>query len=383
MPSSLRSVLLGLIALLGATSFVPPAAMAQEAGLGGGSDLRAGSIVALPTGASVPAVHHVFADNPEDDAIDVEFRAEAPSGIEITPEQARLRIPPGESVKDPFSITVADAMPPGDHEVTVQLVRTDIQTQPGQLTNIPAVGVTFTIRVVGDSATVTVRAVSAQSGTPVDGTLTLSALTEPTTPFEVARAAGSELVARVAPGDYEAAYLLDGRELAAQRLEATGADTSLTLEVDTVSFVLVAAQPVKEDDKVVVSDLVASVENHLRPIEGPVTIRVIVHRDDGVVETVTLDELNGLPLGITEAELAYRPAEGFSAGTYRFVFELASDDFTLRAADKPTFDVGGSNSLLAVVGIGVGAAAGVAAGWILLRRIRRGVLPSRVPNARR
>lgn len=383
MPSSPRFVLLALVALLGVTSFVPRSAVAQEAGLGGGSDLRAGSIVALPTGASVPPIHHVFADNPEDEAIEVEFRAEAPSGIEITPEHVRLRIPPGESVNDPFSITVADAMPPGDHEVTAQLVRTDIQSRAGQVTNVPAVGVTFTIRVVGDSATVTVRAVSAQSGTPVEGTLALSALTEPTTPFEVARSSGSELVARVAPGDYEATYLLDGRELAAERLSVTGADTSLTLEVDTVSFVLVAAQPVEEDGKIVVSDLVASVENHLRPIDGPVTIRVIVHRDDRVVETVTLDELDGLPLGITEAEHPYRPAEGFSDGTYRFVFELVSNDFTLRAGDEPTFEVGGSNSLLVGAGIGVGAAGGVAAGWILLRRIRRGVLPAPFANAGR
>lgn len=147
---------------------------------------------------------------------------------------------------------------------------------------------------------------------------------------------------------------------------------TVRLAVETASFVRVAARPVKEDGKVVVADLVASVENHLRPIEGGVTIRVVVQRDDRVVETVTLDELDGLPLAVTEAKLPYRPPDGFPAGTYRFVFELATDEFTLRAGDEPVFEVGGPRSPLAVVGIGVGAAGGVAAGWILLRRMRRG-----------
>lgn len=373
-----------LVALLGV---VPPAlrvATAQDVRLGGGSDIPAGSVLPLPPGATVPPLHHVFADNPESRPIEVEFRADAPTGIEVTPEQPRLRIPPGESAKDPFSITVVETMPPGDHEITVQLVRSDVRARPGELTNIPAVGTTFTVRVTGEAATVEVTAVSVQTGAPVEGTLTLAAVTGTGPALEVARAVGSELRATVAPGTYEAAYVFEGRRLASEQLMVAADETaSVVLNVETVSFVLVTARPVKEDGKVVVADLVASVENHLRPIEGDVTIRAVVHRDGEVMETVALDERDGLPLGVTEAKLPYRPADGFPGGTYRFTFELVTDEFNLRAGDEPGFEVGGPRSLLATAGIGVGAAAGVAAVWILVRRMRRGVVPGRRPSAGR
>src|SRR6185436_15690975 len=115
---------------------------------------------------------------------------------------------PGASTKDFFSILLDPAVPPGDHTVTVQLIRSDIDAQPGQVTNIPAVGTSFTIRVTGASATVTVEATSVESGLAVDGTLVLASGSG--TAFEIDRQDGSTFTHTVAPGRYRASFMLDG-----------------------------------------------------------------------------------------------------------------------------------------------------------------------------
>lgn len=325
------------VAAIVVVSGVP--ARAQDVSLGGGSDIRDGAVLQIAQGTSIPAIHHVFADNLEDEPVEVEFRAEAPRGIEIRPERESLRIDPQTSVEDRFAISVDDTVVPGDHTVTVQLVRSDIRARPGTITNIPAIGTTFTLRVVGEVGTAVVTAVSAESGQPVQGTLTLASLAE-ADPFQVASTQGSTLRTDVAPGDYEAAYTLAGRELARAPLRVEAGQTAETvLEVDTVAFALVAAEPVTEGGKVLLADLVAAVDNHLRALSGPVTIRAQVHHDGELVDTAVLDELDGLPRGVSEATLSYRPEDGFKPGTYRFVFELVTEQFTIQAGDEPVVDV--------------------------------------------
>lgn len=339
----MRRITPAAVLLAGLLGLVTAPARAQDASLGGGSDIRSGTVVEVAAGTVIPPLHHVFADNPDDQPIEVEFRAEAPPGVEITPAGTQFRIAPGDSVTVPFAISVDEVVAPGDHPVTVQLLRSDIDAEPGQITNIPAIGTTFTLRVVGEAATITVRSRSEQSGHPVAGTLTLAAVTGPAATFEVARVDGTELSARVAPGSYRAAYLLAGRELASADTQVSaGATEQIVLEVRSVSFVLVSARPVKEDGKVVVADLVASVENHLQPLEGPVALGATVLRDGQEVDSIVLDELDGLPIGVTEATLTYRPPEGFPQGTYRFEFTLTTPEFTLTGPEEPSFTVAGN-----------------------------------------
>lgn len=326
----------------------------------------------------MPPVHHLFADNPEPHPIDVAFRTEAPAAIRITPEREHVRIPPGEGVRVRFSIAVADAAAPGDHRVTVQLVRTDIEAKPGQIISIPAIGTSFTVRVRGESAAINVSAVNAQNGRPVEGTLTLAARAGPNAFFEVARRDASELQATVAPGDYRAAYLLSGREMAADKVRVEANETAaVRLEVDTVSFVTVAAKPVKEGDRIAVAELVAAVENHLAPMAGPAVIRAHVHHNRKQLETVTLQQLDELELGVTEAKLTYRPARGFLPGEYRFVFELTTPQLTLRAAKVARFtaDRGQSLPLVLVYATFAALAVGLAVWLLARRRARAGGVP--------
>lgn len=349
---------------------------AQEKGddvtLGGGSDIRSGTVIAVPAGATIPALHHVAADNPGPTPIDVEFRSEAPPGISIEPTIERTTIPPGGDIRVQFAIRVAAGVVPGDHRVTAQLVRSDVTAEPGRVTNVPAVGTTFTLRTGGESAAISVRSIGAQTGQPVEGTLSVAYLDPPAKPFEVERAEGTTLTAQVAaPGRYEVAYTLDGTRLASDEVSVVpGEDLAVTLAVDSVSFVSASAEPQREGGAIVVADLRASVQNHLGTIAGPLALKVEVHRDGTLLDEVELERLDALDEGVTEAELTYRPDDGFRPGEYRFEFVLASDDFNIRYTKTPSFEVPAPFPWLiaAVVAAALVATAALIRAW---RRRRR------------
>jgi hypothetical protein len=378
-----------LIVSLALITCVPAVAQAAVPGemLGGGSDIPGGSVIELTSGAMVGPTHHMFADNPGTEPIEVEFRADASPGIEIIPELDRFTLQPGASTKDFFSIVLDAAVPPGDHAVTVQLARSDIAVEPGAVTNIPAIGTSFTIRVVGDSATITVDATSAESGRPVDGTLVLAALTGTGTSFEVGRHEGATFTHTVAPGRYRASYTLDGRELAFGEADVAADQTvTIDLDVNTVSFVVVSARPVEEDGRVVVADLSASVDNHLRPIAGNITIQALVFHDGQHVDTATLHQSGHLAIGVTEATLVYRPQAGFQPGAYRFEFEVVTDEFTLRSSTESTFTVPQPSltdtAFYVAVAIAAGLIAAIGAAVLTIRRAgrrRRGMARDQSP----
>ena len=108
---------------------LPLVAQAQENGeerLGGGSDISSQVIVELPQGGSIPPIHYIFVDNPADEPIEVEFRAEAPPGIDIEPEWEQATIPANGKVENHFTVSVSMATAAGDYPVVVQLIRSDI-----------------------------------------------------------------------------------------------------------------------------------------------------------------------------------------------------------------------------------------------------------------
>lgn len=366
--------LLAAVVFVGVWGSAAGAQTDDEATLAGSTDIPGGSVITLAQGTSIPPLHHVIAENLEDQPIQVRFEATPPPGVDITPEQTDYTIPAGGKVEARFAITVGTVVPPGDYPIVVQLVRSDIEPVPGQVTNVPAIGARFTLQVTGDAAAVTVRAISKVNGQPVEGTLVVSAVLDGGAAFEVTRTLGSSLSTTVAPGTYKAAFLLAERELASRQVQVAANQTAeAVLEVETVSFVLVDAQPVKEDGKIVTADLVASVQNQVTPIEGEVTLRAQVFRGDHKIDTITLDQFPTLPSGVTEANATYRPDQGWKTGTYRFTFELVTPQFTLRAASQPTINVPKPFPLLRTVLLVVAAALvllAVPTGLWLRRRTR-------------
>ena len=310
---------------------------AQDGGLslGGGSDISAGTVLSLPPGGGIGAIHHLTADNPTDQPLQVDFRAESPLGIQVVPSLERATIAPGRSVRVPFALEVAASMTAGDHVVNVQLVRSDVPATPGVVTSVPAVGTTFTVRVTGSTGTLVVRAVSAETGAPADGTISIHAVDASDRTLEVARVEDSELSQVVAPGVYRASYRLGGTEMASQRVTvAEGGSATATLAVRSVSFVAGSARAGRQHGAVVVADLTASVENRVGPIEGEVALVARIRHDDGPPEVATLQRFDGLPTGLTETTVTWHPADGFEPGTYRFEFQLVTSAFTISHAGQ-------------------------------------------------
>jgi hypothetical protein len=229
---------------------------------------------------------------------------------------------------------------PGEYPVVIQLVRSDIESEPGRITSVPAIQAAFTVEVTGEAATVTVRSVSAHSGEPVAATITLAARHGDQGWFQVDRVEGTTLESEVAPGEFRAAVLLGEREVAAEEFTVE-ADQNLevVMDVETVSFVLAAVKPTEEDGRLVVADLVASVNNETEPISGDNLLQATVSHDGVEVDTVILDELSEVPAGITEAAVTYRPEDGWQEGTYHFLFELVTPAFTLTAPDQAVLEV--------------------------------------------
>lgn len=308
----------------------------------------------LPQGGRLPPIHYIFADNPADTPIEVEFRGEAPIGITIEPEWETKAISANGRVDNYFAVSVTSAMANGRYPVVVQLVRSDIEEVPGQITSIPAIQTTFTVHVTGAAATVTIRSVSALTGQPVPGTITLGSEGSGGT-FEINRAQGSVMEARVAPGDYRAAFLLGEREIAAEDFTVEeNQEIEVVLEVETISFVVAAIRPAEENGRPVVVDLIASVNNEAGIVLGPTSLRTRVLHNGVEVDSVTLKEIGDLPVGLTEAVIPYRPQDGLQPGTYVFVFELDTPEFILTAPEQSSLDVPPLSGLGRIIGWAVG-----------------------------
>lgn len=356
----------------------------SDARLGGGSDIPPEVTVRLPQGGSLPPVHVIYADNPTDEAIEVEFRAEAPMGILVEPEWDEKTVPAQGSVANPFSVRVGPGVAPGEYPVVLQLVRSDIESEPGRITSIPAIQTVFTVEVTGEAATVTVRSVSVHSGEPVAATITLSARDGERGWFEVDRTEGHTLESRVAPGEYRAAVLLGEREMATEEFTVEADQThDVVIEVETVSFVVAAVRPVEEMGRLVVAELVASVNNETEPIPGPNLLQATVSHGGVEIDTITLDELSEVSAGITEATVTYRPDDGWQEGIYRFVFELVTPAFTLAASDQAVLEVPamGFDPLAFLVALDIREAIALAAaallGLVLVERLIRYLIKRR------
>lgn len=369
-----------LTALLGAVLLVacsagPASAQAPgEESIGGGSDLGGGLVLELPRGGELPPLHHIFASNTTARPVKIQWDAEAPQGITVTPEVERFTLQKGETRRVHFAVKVSGDMAPGDYRVEIELQRADIEQVPGQVVIRPAVAQELTVRVTGEAAVVEVQAVDDESRQPVKGTVALfrvAAVEGGTRPFEVKREVeASSLSARVSPGEYEAQFLLGQLVLARAPVSAVGNETAkITLQVKTISFASADYVETRNKGDLVFIQLVANVDNKLAAVPGA-TLSAGIRRDGKLIDTEELGSYPELPIGVTEAKEQYVPAEGWKPGRYQVRFRLTSPTLDLQQNARPLVVVGGSSFPWAVVA-GVVIVAVVMVLFMLRRRRRR------------
>lgn len=321
---------------------------ADDLTLAGGSDFAAGSSVEMPQGSKIPPIHYIYLVNETDRPIPVVWQAFTPRGIELTPEATSFTLGVGETRTTRFTVSTDNQIAPGTHPVTAQFARTDVPpNKNGEITQVPAIATEFNVIVSGDSGVIEARAVSKQDGTPVLGDLTLYAVDAGPSFFAIAETNGSFLSERVAPGNYEARFSLGSTILATGQAKVANRRTEkITLAVDTLFFNSAGADPRIIDGEVVAAELSAGFDNQYRPIPGPVKLVANVTRDDQLIETFLIEKWKRLEKGTEEPTNTYIPSDGWSAGTYRFSFEIQTPGFTVEAVDDPEIVIPGPPYLL-------------------------------------
>ena len=337
-----------LVALLAGSLGVGLAAPSAHSalGIGGGSDFFTGAVFPFVAGESGRVETGMYVQNTGDELVEVELSAGLPAGIELEPlVEVPLVLEPGQMSDYDFAINVSEAAPPGEYEIIATIAPTNIEREDDESGSlyIPAIAGRFFVEIVGESATVTIRPVSDATGLPALGNISLSYLDGVTGEVLMESITGTELVRDVVPGNYRATFDVQGLQKQVVEFEI-GPDESrvIEMEIPTVSFQLVDAQPTRDaDGGVVTADLIVAVNNSLRRIEGPVSFVATPGGVGAGLEPVTIATLAELPPGITQQRLAYRPENGFTGGEWEFVFSLQGPDFELTAADRPSFSAPG------------------------------------------
>ena len=337
-------LLAGVVGMNLALIASPPAA--ADVGLGGGTEFLTGSTFPFVAGEAGRIETAMYVQNIGADVAEVELQAGLPTGVELEPlDESPMLLNPGQMRTYPFAINVSEAVAPGLYDVIVTIAQTNVQPEEGSEGSVyrPAVAGNFVIEVVGESSTVTVKPISDATGLPARGQIGLFYLTGQSGPLLIDSVEGTELTRDVVPGRYLATFDVPGLQRQEVDFEV-GEDEQRTieLEIPTLSFTYVGAQPsVDADGDVITAELVVAVNNSLRRIQGPVRFEVEVARGAELVETITLSTLAELPPGITEQRVSYRPLEGFAGGNWQFRFFVANPDFRIEAPDRPSIDVPG------------------------------------------
>ncbi|MFN8126752.1 MAG: hypothetical protein U0R64_09635 [Candidatus Nanopelagicales bacterium] len=363
-----RAFIAGLI-VVGMTIGSPALAAQDDApSLGISKSFPENAVVVVTPGQTLPPEQSIKVDNAGPRPAEVQWETNAPAGITVEPSVSKATIPSGDSLTIPFSITVADTVAGGRYPVGINVKQTNVKPpEGGGITVAPAVGANLILEVRGATADVTLRGVSKESGTPVTGQLTLGQARDGGLPVVVARTTGESLTARIAPGRYVGSFDVPGLVHEETVFEiADGETKDVAIEVTTVAFVVADALPQPSLDAITSAKLVASLQNNLKKLAGPLTLSAEVSRDGELIDTVDIRTFDSLPHGLTDGSGTYVPSQGWSPGEYTFRFLLTSEQFQVSSPAQQPIVIG--RSLL--LPLAIAAAVIALLGWILWRRRR-------------
>lgn len=334
----------------------PATAAPDQVSLGLSTNFVEHQVIPMTAGQTNGPTMQLRVDNAGTQKAEVEFSSTAPNGITVNPTKTTATLEPTKGTAFDFGVSVAPSQAPGDYEVRVTAKQTNVGNGEGGIVFAPAVNATFVVKVSGESGSAHVRAVAKGTDTPVSGEITIGYNSPDGRPLvPVQTVTGSEMTATLAPGNYVAQFANQGQVQVDSPFAITAnQNVSVTLEVDAIYFAMAAALPQPSSDNVVSAKLVASVNNKVREVTTPVTVKVNVQRDGNQIDTVELHRAPSLPLGLTEMSETYVPSAGWAAGTYTFEFQLVTQDYTVTTtADKPIVISGGFPWLWVLVGAAV------------------------------
>ena len=279
----------------------------------------------LPPGSEVSSPDiYVAVSNNGDGPLTVLLATSSLPGVQVLPAEERLTLQAGEKRRVPVTVRVDAYALPGTYELTVK-AEGQIQDDRGGIQVLGGMSQSATLIVVGDSAQLTVAAVSpGGSQVPVlinlyrqDGAISFEQSLSETGLLEIA----------VAPGTFRAAASLEGTPLAEETFDIQANEhKTVSLAVNTVAIDAFALTPqyTAEGGKLSLVQISGSVNNLLRSY-ADATLTLRVTRDGVVISEIEVASYAPLEKGSFGSSYSYRPGDGWAEGTYRFQLLLQAE----------------------------------------------------------
>lgn len=355
-------------------SLLAPAAAQAQGGIAiSGSFYQQAFQIPQGSSAGGPSIYVVVFNN-SSEGLSVRMTSQAPPGVNIILSHKDFTLPPGGQQKVLVAVEVTKDAVPGEYDLTV--TAESYKEGAAGIKLAGAAGQRAKLVVLGESALVTVRAVSPE-GQPVVAMVRLyRVVTEQS--YEVAYSETGTLEAKVAPGSFIAASYVGGEKLAEESFTvAANEKKTVTLSGATVYFEGFGIVPnyQKEGGKLAFVQIVYTVRNlYQRVAKGEVILEV--SRDEAPLEELSLAALSPLDIGRVGLKYNYIPSAGWVDGSYRFKLQLKLDGkpyatTLVERLEVSGGGVAGGGMSPAVIG-GIVAAVMVVAGvlFFLVRRRR-------------
>ena len=338
----LKAKLAAIFSLVMLSGFFMTPAVNAEVGFGGGTSFSPGAVFPFPAGIESSVETSFYVQNFGDVDLELELSYGTEPGITITPtEEQDTFLPSGSSTDFFFDIAVDETVPPGKYPIIVNLRQANFEVpEGGGSVYRPALAGQFTVEVLGNGASITVKAVSAFDGEPAVGDLTLYYISGEETQTKIFETTDSGFERTLVPGNYRVTY--DVPNLQRQELEfdvAAGESKEVIFEIPTLEFISVGAIPTRNDqDEVQLVSLSMNIFNNLRELDGPVEFLTRVFRNDEQIDEFAISTLPALPTGETLQRANYLSEEGFAAGDYEFRFFIKTSTFEVEGPRTVTFN---------------------------------------------
>ena len=336
----MRKYIALVVALVATLSLLPPPASMAGVGFGGGTSFTPGAIFPFPAGVESTIQTSFYVQNFGDVDLELELTYGSEPGIVITPAVDQdTFLPTGSSTDFFFDITVEPSVPPGTYPIILNLRQANFEVpEGGGSVYVPALAGQFTVDVIGDGASVTVKAVSAFDRAPAVGNLALFYVYDDDRATSILSVTDSQFTKTLVPGNYRVTFDIPNLQRRELEFEVTaGENKDVLFEIPTIDFVSVGAIPSRGDRNVIqLVTLSMNVYNNLRALDGPVEFFTRIYRNGDLVEEYPISTLPALPTGEVLQRATYLSEGGFAPGDWEFKFFVRTSEFEVEGPRSVT-----------------------------------------------
>ena len=332
---ALSAAMLALFAI--SSGFITPEVALADEGIAM-SGTFAGQKYEIPSGSSVSSSEiFVTVISGYQYNIGIQMTCVTPVGVNINLSKTDFTIDPGESQSISIEIQTTEDAAAGNY--TISIKATPYITNPGGVQILPEITQTASLSVIGESADVTINAVS-PDGTPVTAELRLFKLIEGRNQEVAYGISTLSLNATVAPGTFLAQAYVGGQLLDEEWFDIAANDNkTIELTAGTIYFENPGILPYYNEDtgELAFINIYYTVRNVYEPVDN-VAIKLLVTLDGNTIEQKDHSTIPTLVIGRASGSIDYFPYSG--NGEYGFTLQLFVGGNPYTNSPEMTFDVG-------------------------------------------